>query len=70
MIFEKSSTRTRLSFEIGMYQLGGHALYLDSKSTQLSRGEPIKDTARVIGSMCDMAMLRVYKHSDLEEFII
>lgn len=68
MIFEKNSTRTRVSFEVGMYQLGGHALFLDSKTTQLGRGEPIKDTARVISSMCDMAMLRVYNHSDLEEF--
>lgn len=68
MVFEKSSTRTRVSFEVGMYQLGGHALFLDSKTTQLGRGEPIKDTARVIGSMCDMAMLRVYKQDDLEEF--
>ena len=68
MIFEKSSTRTRISFEVGMYQLGGHALFLDSKTTQLGRGEPIKDTARVIGGMCDMAMLRVYEQNDLEEF--
>lgn len=68
MVFEKNSTRTRISFEVGMYQLGGHALFLDSKITQLGRGEPIKDTARVISSMCDMAMLRVYKHADLKEF--
>ncbi|PKZ29386.1 ornithine carbamoyltransferase [Campylobacter ureolyticus] len=68
MVFEKNSTRTRISFEVGMYQLGGHALFLDSKTTQLGRGEPIKDTARVISSMCDMAMLRVYKHADLKEF--
>ncbi|EPH09308.1 ornithine carbamoyltransferase [Campylobacter ureolyticus ACS-301-V-Sch3b] len=68
MVFEKNSTRTRISFEVGMYQLGGHALFLDSKTTQLGRGEPIKDTARVISSMCNMAMLRVYKHADLKEF--
>ncbi|AKT91133.1 ornithine carbamoyltransferase [Campylobacter ureolyticus RIGS 9880] len=68
MVFEKNSTRTRISFEVGMYQLGGHALFLDSKTTQLGRGEPIKDTARVISSMCDMAMLRVYRHTDLKEF--
>ena len=67
MVFEKNSTRT-ISFEVGMYQLGGHALFLDSKTTQLGRGEPIKDTARVISSMCDMAMLRVYRHTDLKEF--
>lgn len=68
MIFEKSSTRTRVSFETGIYQLGGQGLFLSSKDIQLGRGEPIKDTARVISSMVDMAMLRVYKQSDLEEF--
>jgi len=68
MIFEKSSTRTRISFETGMYQLGGHALFLSSKDIQLGRGEPIKDTARVISSMANLAMLRVYKQSDLLEF--
>ncbi|MBP3223896.1 MAG: ornithine carbamoyltransferase [Campylobacter sp.] len=68
MIFEKSSTRTRVSFETGMYQLGGQALFLSSKDIQLGRGEPVRDTARVISSMVDMAMLRVYKQSDLEEF--
>ncbi|CZE47394.1 ornithine carbamoyltransferase [Campylobacter geochelonis] len=68
MIFEKSSTRTRVSFETGMYQLGGQALFLSSRDIQLGRGEPIKDTARVISSMVDMAMLRVYKQSDLVEF--
>lgn len=68
MIFEKSSTRTRVSFETGMYQLGGHALFLSSSDIHLGRGEPIKDTARVISSMVDMAMLRVYKQSDLIEF--
>ncbi len=68
MIFEKSSTRTRVSFEVGMYQLGGHALFLSSNDTQLGRGEPLKDTARVLSSMVDMVMIRTYKQSDLEEF--
>ncbi len=68
MIFEKSSTRTRVSFEVGMTQLGGHALFLSSRDTQLGRGEPIKDTARVISRMVDMVMIRTYKQSDLEEF--
>ncbi len=54
MIFEKSSTRTRVSFESGMYQLGGHGIFLSHKDIQLGRGEPIKDTARVISSMVDM----------------
>ncbi len=68
MIFEKSSTRTRVSFEVGMTQLGGHALFLSSKDTQLGRGEPIKDTARVISRMVDLVMIRTYKQSDIEEF--
>lgn len=68
MIFEKSSTRTHTSFEVGMYQLGGHAIFLSSKDIQLGRGEPIIDTARVLSGMVDMAMLRVYKQSDLNEF--
>lgn len=68
MIFEKSSTRTRVSFEVGMYQLGGHALFLSKNDIQIGRGEPICDTARVISRMCDMAMLRVDKHETLEEF--
>ena len=68
MIFEKSSTRTRVSFETGIYQLGGQGLFLSCRDIQLGRGEPIKDTARVISSMVDMAMLRVYKQSDLVEF--
>jgi len=67
MIFEKSSTRTRVSFEIGMRQLGGHALFLSSRDIQLGRGEPVKDTARTIGRMADMIMGRVYKQSDLEQ---
>lgn len=68
MIFEKSSTRTRVSFETGMFQLGGHALFLSNKEIQLGRGEPLKDTARVIAGMCDMVMIRTFEHSRLEEF--
>lgn len=68
MIFEKSSTRTRVSFEAGMFQLGGHALFLSNRDIHLGRGEPVKDTARVISSMCDMVMIRTYEHSKLEEF--
>jgi ornithine carbamoyltransferase len=68
MIFEKSSTRTRVSFETGMYQLGGHALFLSNRDIHLGRGEPVKDTARVISSMCDMIMIRTFEHSKLEEF--
>lgn len=68
MIFEKSSTRTRVSFESGMFQLGGHALFLSNRDIHLGRGEPVKDTARVISSMCDMVMIRTYEHSKLEEF--
>ncbi|PAF52384.1 ornithine carbamoyltransferase [Helicobacter sp. 13S00477-4] len=68
MIFEKNSTRTRVSFEAGIYQLGGIGMFLSSKDIQLGRGEPIKDTARAIGSMVDMIMLRTYSHQRLEEF--
>ena len=68
MIFEKSSTRTRVSFETGMYQLGGQALFLSSNDIQLGRGEPLKDTARVISSMVDMVMIRTFGHDRLEEF--
>jgi len=68
MIFEKSSTRTRVSFETGMFQLGGHALFLSNRDIHLGRGEPVKDTARVISSMCDMVMIRTYEHSMIEEF--
>lgn len=68
MIFEKSSTRTRVSFETGMFQLGGHALFLSNRDIHLGRGEPVKDTARVISGMCDMVMIRTYEHSMIEEF--
>jgi len=68
MIFEKSSTRTRVSFETGIYQLGGMGLFLSSRDIQLGRGEPMKDTARVISRMCDMVMIRTYSQSKLEEF--
>ena len=68
MIFEKSSTRTRVSFETGMFQLGGHALFLSNRDIHLGRGEPVKDTARVISRMCDMVMIRTYEHSMIEEF--
>lgn len=68
MIFEKSSTRTRVSFEVGIYQLGGIALFLSKNDIQLGRGEPMRDTARVISRMCDMVMIRTYAHSNIEEF--
>jgi ornithine carbamoyltransferase len=68
MIFEKSSTRTRISFEVGMYQLGGSALFLSSDNTQLGRGEPIKDTARVLSRMLDMVMIRTFSQERLKEF--
>jgi len=68
MIFEKSSTRTRVSFETGIYQLGGSGLFLSNRDIHLGRGEPVKDTARVISSMCDMVMIRTFAHSMLEEF--
>jgi ornithine carbamoyltransferase len=67
MFFEKSSTRTRLSFEIGMTQLGGHAVYLDRESSQLSRGESIADMARVVSRYADLMMARVYAHSSVRE---
>lgn len=66
MFFEKASTRTRLSFEIGMTQLGGHAVYLDRDSSQLSRGESIADTARVVSRYADLLMARVYLHATVE----
>jgi ornithine carbamoyltransferase len=68
MIFEKSSTRTRVSFETGIYQLGGQGLFLSSKDIQLGRGEPIKDTSRVISRMVNMVMIRTFGHDRIEEF--
>jgi len=71
MIFEKSSTRTRVSFEVGMYQLGGHALFLSTRDMQLGRGEPIVDTARVLSRYVDGIMARTFAHrtiTDLAEY--
>jgi ornithine carbamoyltransferase len=67
MIFTKSSTRTRVSFEVGTYQLGGHALFLSSRDIQLDRGEPIRDTARVLSRFVDGIMIRTFDHGDPEE---
>ncbi len=66
MIFEKSSTRTRVSFESGMAQFGGHAIFLSSRDTQLGRGEPIEDSARVLSSMTDCLMVRTFEHKKAE----
>ena len=68
MIFEKSSTRTRVSFEAGMAQLGGHALFLSPHDTQLGRGEPIEDTAKVLSEMVDGVMIRTAGHDIVETF--
>ena len=68
MIFTKASTRTRVSFEAGIAQLGGSALFLSVQDTQLGRGEPIEDSARVISSMVDIVMIRTFAHTDVEDF--
>jgi ornithine carbamoyltransferase len=68
MIFAKSSTRTRVSFEAGMAQLGGHAMFLSPQDTQLGRGEPVEDSARVISSMVDIVMIRTFGHDIVERF--
>jgi ornithine carbamoyltransferase len=68
MIFEKPSTRTRLSFEAGMHQLGGTAIYLYTRDSQLGRGEPVEDAAQVISRMCDLVMIRTFEQSILERF--
>ena len=67
MVFAKSSTRTRVSFEVGTFQLGGHALFLSSRDIQIGRGEPIKDTARVLSRYVDGIMIRTFAHGDVEE---
>ena len=68
MVFEKSSTRTRVSFEVGMAQFGGHALFLSPRDTQLGRGEPIEDSARVLSRMVDAVMIRTFDHDKVERF--
>ena len=68
MVFEKSSTRTRMSFEAGMAQLGGTAIFLSPRDTQLGRGEPIEDSARVLSRMADVIMIRTFEHEKLERF--
>ena len=68
MIFEKASTRTRLSFEAGMHQLGGAAIYLNTRDSQLGRGEPVEDAGEVISRMCDIVMIRTYEQSIFERF--
>ncbi|UCE88313.1 MAG: ornithine carbamoyltransferase [Pseudomonadota bacterium] len=68
MVFEKSSTRTRVSFETGMIQFGGQALFLSPRDTQLGRGEPLEDSARVLSRMVDGVMIRTYEHEKLERF--
>jgi ornithine carbamoyltransferase len=66
MIFEKNSTRTRVSFETGMFQLGGHALFLSGKESQIGRGEPVEDTARVLDRYCDGIMIRTFDQEEVE----
>ena len=68
MIFEKSSTRTRVSFEVGVFQLGGHGLFISSGTSQMGRGEPVRDSARTISRYCDGVMIRTYGQEIVEEF--
>ena len=68
MIFEKSSTRTRVSFETGMSHFGGHALFLSPRDSQLGRGEPIEDSAKVLSSMVDIVMIRTFGHDIIQRF--
>ena len=68
MIFEKASTRTRLSFEAGMQQLGGAAIYLNTRDSQLGRGEPVEDAAKVISGMCDVVMIRTFEQDIIKRF--
>ncbi len=68
MVFEKSSTRTRVSFEAGMAQFGGHAIFLSPRDTQLGRGEPVEDTAKVLSRMVDVIMIRTFEHEKIETF--
>jgi len=68
MVFEKSSTRTRVSFEVGMVQFGGHALFLSPRDTQLGRGEPVEDSAKVLSRMVDAVMIRTFDHDKVERF--
>ena len=68
LIFEKASTRTRVSFEVGVFQLGGHALFMSSGTSQMGRGEPIKDSARVMARYCDGVMIRTFGQEIVEEF--
>jgi len=68
MIFEKSSTRTRVSFETGMTHFGGHSIFLSPRDSQLGRGEPIEDSSRVLSSMVDIIMIRTFEHSKIERF--
>src|SRR2546427_10380929 len=68
MVFEKNSTRTRLSFEAGMHQLGGAAIYLNTRDSQLGRGEPVEDAGQVISRMCDVIMVRTFEQDIIERF--
>src|SRR5438105_9011504 len=68
MVFEKSSTRTRLSFEAGMHQLGGAAIYLNTRDSQLGRGEPVEDAGQVMSRMCDIIMIRTFGQDIIERF--